>query len=289
MPFHTQYIPLNPGEPQDIASSIPVLRTLDNTTFLASKVPEVYTKDSPFDPGNPDPNVKTSLNINGNNPPPTYNTQLGSVVIPHASLSLSRILNHPNVISLVDIVQSSALTGPVAAAGDYGDITIWEDMNAGSLAYLIRSANSLPEFADAEAWHKLAAPNPSRPSLPETLCWHVLRSISRALLWLHHGVKETDGIPGEWVKHDEDWHAILIMDVSPGQIWFKKPGHKGEHYGECKLGGFQWAKVCGSMGARVAMSQRVENAPVFKQWYWAPVSYPFRHLEKCLTTKLGSL
>jgi len=292
MPFHTQYVPLNPGEPQDIASSVPVLRTLDNATFLASKVPEVYTKDSPFSPENLNPNdpeVTKKLNINGNNPTPTYNTKLASVIIPHASLSLSRILNHPNIISLVDIVQSSALTGPVSAAGDYGDITIWEDMNAGSLAYLIRSANSLPGFTDAEAWHKLAAPNPSRPSLPEGLCWHVLRSISRALLWLHHGVKETDGIPGEWVKHDEDWHAILIMDVSPGQIWFKKPGNKGEHYGECKLGGFQWAKVCGSVGARVAMSQRVEDAPVFKQWYWAPVSCLCGALKTILTEDLGNL
>ncbi|TVY75914.1 Serine/threonine-protein kinase ATG1, partial [Lachnellula suecica] len=202
------------------------------------------------------------------------NTKLASVIIPHASLSLSRILNHPNIISLVDIVHTSALPTSTSQAGDYGDLTIWEEMNAGSLAYLLRSVNTLPHFTDAAAWHTLAAPNPSRHSLPESLCWHVLRSISRALLWLHHGVKETDGIPGEWVNHDEDWHAILIMDVSPSQIWFKKPGgNKGEHYGECKLGGFQWAKVCGSVGARVAMAQRVEDAPTFKQYYWAPEVY----------------
>ncbi|TVY19165.1 Serine/threonine-protein kinase ATG1 [Lachnellula arida] len=269
MSIHPRYIPINPNEPQDIASSSPVLRTINNATFLASKVPEVYTKDSPLDPTELDLEKTKSPDD-----PPTYNTKLASVIISHAALSLSRILNHPNIISLVDVVQTSALNGSTSEAGQYGDITVWEDMNAGSLAYLTRSANSLPGFNDAAAWHRLASPNLARPSLPESLCWHVLRSISRALLWLHHGVKETEGIPGEWVKHDDDWQAVLIMDVSPGQIWFKKPtGTKGEFYGECKLGGFQWAKVCGSVGARVAMGQRVEDAPVFKQWYWAPEVY----------------
>lgn len=268
MSIHPRYIPINPSEPQDIASSVPVLRTADNSTFLASKVPEVYTKDSPLDPNELDINKTKSPDD-----PQTYNTKLASVIIPHAALSLSRILNHPNIISLVDVVQNSALNGSTSEAGEYGDITVWEDMNAGSLAYLTRSVNSLPAFADAAAWHRLASPNLARPSLPESLCWHVLRSISRALLWLHHGVKETEGIPGEWSRHDEDWQAILIMDISPSQIWFKKPGGlKGEFYGECKLGGFQWAKVCGSVGARVASASRVEDAPIFKQWYWAPVS-----------------
>ena len=90
-----------------------------------------------------------------------------------------------------------------------------------------------------------------------------------------YGVKETEGIRGEYMKHDDDWHAILIRDVSPGQMWFKKArGH--ETYGVCKLGGFQWAKVWGSVGAKVAIAPRMETASREKQFFWAPVNF-FSH------------
>jgi hypothetical protein len=46
----------------------------------------------------------------------------------------------------------------------------------------------------------------------------------------------------------------------------------GETYGECKLGGFQWAKVTGLVGGNVAVADRVVDAPREKQFYWAPVS-----------------
>ena len=74
------------------------------------------------------------------------------------------------------------------------------------------------------------------------------------------------------MKHDDDWHAILIRDVSPAQIWFRKARGGGsfigpETYGDCKLGGFQWAKVCGNVGADVAV------APREKQLFWPPEVY----------------
>ncbi len=93
-------------------------------------------------------------------------------------------------------------------------------------------------------------------------------------MWLHHGVKETEGIEGEFLRHDDDWMTVLICDVSPGQIWFKK-AREGESFGECKLGGFQWARVCGSVGGRVAVVDRVEDADFEKQLYWAPVGCRF--------------
>jgi hypothetical protein len=162
-------------------------------------------------------------------------------------------------------------------AGEYGDLTIWEDMDAGCLSYLLPSPNALPDFTDSELWHGLAAQNFQRFSLPESLCWHVLSSISHALLWLHHGVKETEGITGEFMKHDDDVQPILIRDISPGQIWFKHP-RADETYGECKLGGFQWAKVTGVVGGRIAITNPMENAPREKQFYWAPVCICFLHL-----------
>ncbi len=248
--IHPRYVPRDPTEAQHIASSVQVIRTSDNASFLASKIPNVVTKDAKKQ---------------------TTTTRLASAILPTAAVPISLILNHPNIISLVDIIQTSNLPGPTSEAGPFGDITIWEDMDAGSLAYLLPTPESHPDFRDEKGWHLLAAQNFHRFSLPESLCWHVLRSISRALLWLHHGVKETEGIRGEWLRHDNDWHTILIRDLGPSQIWFKKP--KGnETYGECKLGGFQWAKVCGSVGGVVASTQRKEDASREKMFYWPPVS-----------------
>jgi hypothetical protein len=248
--IHPRYVLRDPSEAQHVASSIQVIRTRDNASFLASKIPNVVTKDAKKE---------------------TTTTKLASAILPTAAVPLSLILNHPNVISLVDIIRTSALSGPTTEAGPYGDITVWEDMDAGCLAYLLPTPEAYPGFADEVGWHLLAAQNFHRFSLPESLCWHVLKTISRALLWLHHGVKETAGIRGEWLRHDDDWHTVLIRDISPSQIWFKKP--KGEEtYGECKLGGFQWGKVCGSVGGRVASTQRMEEASREKMFYWPPVS-----------------
>ncbi|PVH86502.1 hypothetical protein DL98DRAFT_510558 [Cadophora sp. DSE1049] len=255
VPVQPRYIPQDPSELQHIASTIKVVRTSDQSKFLATKVPKVFVKDT-----------------NGN---PTK-TLLADVILPVAAVPISLILNHPNIISLVDIVTNSNLEGTSTEAGPYGDITVWEDMDAGSLSYLLPSASTYPPFHDEATWHALASQNYNRPALPEGLCWHVLRSISRALLWLHHGVKETIGIPGDFQKYDDDWHAILIMDVSPGQIWFKRPVGE-ETYGECKLGGFQWAKVTGAVAGNVAIAQKVENTPLEKQYFFPPEVYKNTH------------
>jgi serine/threonine protein kinase len=251
-PIQPRYIPKDTESQSSAASSIRVLRVSDNESFIASPIPDIMTKD-------PKKN--------------TITTPLASVLIPTAAVSISRILNHPNIISLVDVTQSISTSGQ-SMAGEYGDLTIWEDMDAGCLSYLLPSPNALPDFTDSELWHGLAAQNFQRFSLPESLCWHVLSSISSALLWLHHGVKETEGITGEFMKHDDDVQPILIRDISPGQIWFKHP-RADETYGECKLGGFQWAKVTGVVGGRIAITNPVENAPREKQFYWAPVCISF--------------
>ena len=159
------------------------------------------------------------------------------------------------------------------------DFTVWENMDAGCLAYLLPNPALLPAFHDIAGWHALSFPDPQRVSLPESLCWHVLLSIGKALLWLHHGVKQTDGVTGEYMKHDEDWQPILVRDVSPGQVWFKHPV-KGETYGECKLGGMQWAKVTGAPMGMIAMAERFEEASVEKQLYWAPVSFSFYKVKR---------
>lgn len=61
-------------------------------------------------------------------------------------------------------------------------------------------------------------------------------------------------MPKATLLHDDDWHLIMIQEVILGQIWFKHPT-KGDTYGECKLGGFQWAKVTGTSRNQVAFAE----------------------------------
>lgn len=253
--IHLQYIPRNPSEVQSLSSSIQVIRTSDNRQFLAAKLPDMLTKDAFF------------TDAEGK---PTITTNLATAILPVASLPVSRILNHPNIISMIDVVNLSAQAGSNTNQGAYSNITIWEDMDAGSLAYILPPVDNYPLFSDEQAWFNLAAQNFQRESFPESLCWHVLKSISHALLWLHYGIKETPEIPGEYKPHDDDWQPILIMDVSPSQIWFKRP-RQGETYGECKLGGFQWAKVTGALGGLIAKAYRKDDAPRRKEYYFPPV------------------
>lgn len=249
VPTQPLYIPRNPTEPQTKASSLSILRTTDNASFLATLIPSTVCRD-----------VKAT----------TYTTRLADCIIPVAALPLSRICNHKNIISLIDIVRTTHVEGDISSPNRTADLTIWEDMTAGSLSYVLPLPNTYPALDDELSWHALAAPSFQRFGLPEGLVWHVLRSIARALLWLHHGVKETPGIPGDWSAVDPDWQAILIADVSPGQIWFKHP--RGEEtYGECKLGGFGRARVAGSVGARAAMAPRDEGTPFVRRFFWAPV------------------
>lgn len=52
------------------------------------------------------------------------------------------------------------------------------------------------------------------------------------------------------MPHDENWHPILIMDVNPGQIWFRRP--KGDEFcGECKLGDLGGRGLRGVLGGRL--------------------------------------
>jgi len=207
-PNHPRYRPRNPSEVQCLTSSIQVLRTSDNKSFLATKIPDIVCKD-----------VKGT----------TFTTYLADAIIPTAAQPLSHLLNHPNIISLIDIVRTGHLEGDVSERGEYGDIVVFEDMTAGCLSYVLPLASTYPRMDDELSWHTLAAQNFQRFSLPEGLCWHVLRSILRALLWLHYGIRETlRVVPGEWTSNDEDWQTVLIGDVSPGQVWFKDP--KGEFF-----------------------------------------------------------
>jgi serine/threonine protein kinase len=263
-PTNPKYLPKDTSPQSSVLSTFTVLRVSDQETFVAARIPNTLVADPPPQWHNPSKKQVT--------------TPLAPILIREAGVSISRILNHPNIVALIDIVQTSEVPGahvpaPLKKNNEIetpSDFTVWEDMNAGCLSLLLPSPNSLPSFGDGPGWYALASLDYQRFSLPEGLCWHVLLNISKALLWLHCGMKETNGIPGDFKKHDDDWHPILIRDISPGQIWFKHP-RADEHYGECKLGGFQWAKVTGNPESKTAIVPRKEEASIAKQYYWAPV------------------
>lgn len=100
-----------------------------------------------------------------------------------------------------------------------------------------------------------------RSDLPESLCWHVLDGISKALLWLHCGRKHTFPYDSD-MNHDDDWQPVTITELSPanskaypsclkmkralnliGYAVYFTASRGNETYGDVKLGGFRSARV----------------------------------------------
>ncbi|KAK7409008.1 hypothetical protein QQX98_008827 [Neonectria punicea] len=151
--------------------------------------------------------------------------------------ALARLLNHENLINLVGTIDRHPFTR-----------TQERDKGPGkSELYLVW------DFCDAMNLSALFSDNPVNDSsfyLPESLCWHVLRSLSRAVTYLHDGKRLKPGAtlslgePPEFVSVDADWLPILHRAIEPGNIYFQHP-RGTETYGQCKLGDFSNAAVTG--------------------------------------------
>ena len=94
----------------------------------------------------------------------------------------------------------------------------------------------------------VAREHTARYYMPESLCWHVLRSVFKGLLWLHTGQRFfcSDTVPEvqEIRAVDDDWFPILHGAVKPENIFFQLPRGQ-EKYGPCKLGNFSKAFISG--------------------------------------------
>ncbi|TDZ59732.1 hypothetical protein CTRI78_v005083 [Colletotrichum trifolii] len=143
--------------------------------------------------------------------------------------NISHIFNHENIISLAGYSRQHPFHAQLDATEDY---LVWDLCDGGFL-------NNL--FTD-----RLNEREP-KCFMPESLCWHVLTSIMRALAWLHEGHRqEVNWLTGEkhWVRTDMDWMPILHRNIDGGSIFFQHP--RGEElYGVCKLGRFGNAFVSG--------------------------------------------
>ncbi|PHH63879.1 hypothetical protein CDD81_5327 [Ophiocordyceps australis] len=139
--------------------------------------------------------------------------------------ALGQVLNHPNLVSLV---------GRFHIDG-FPDQLVWDYCDQANLAMVF-----------------MKTPRPSAPIyfLPEALCWHVMRSLLRAVTHLHDGkrlVRDASG-NGRWVAPVEDWRAILHRNIRPENV-FLQSAEEGATYGPVKLGDFSQAMVTSHMPA----------------------------------------
>ncbi|OHE94267.1 hypothetical protein CORC01_10427 [Colletotrichum orchidophilum] len=143
--------------------------------------------------------------------------------------NISHILNHENIISLAGYLRQQPVHPRVQATEDY---LVWDICDAGTLEIL---------FADRHSEREPGC------YLPESLCWHVLTSVMRTLVWLHDGYRqEVNWATGEraWAQTDTEWMPILHRNIDAQSIFFQHSRGK-ETYGVCKLGKFGKAFLSG--------------------------------------------
>ncbi|TPX14656.1 uncharacterized protein E0L32_005348 [Thyridium curvatum] len=163
---------------------------------------------------------------------------------------VNNLLNHENLISvaggMVDFEVSSDVEGRC--------FLLWDCCDAGSLDNMLQ--------------HPPVAPTDTG-FLPESLCWHVLLSVLRALCWLHEGQRvdwsfdqtgNSDPFSGSGRSDAEEdemkvrytttsyyteripWIPIQHGSISPANIHFQYP-RRSETYGPCKLGNLEHCVV----------------------------------------------
>lgn len=170
---------------------------------------------------------------------PQLNPDFAQLLGRGAGDAVAAVLNHPNLVSHIDLHQVPFWHG---RDFEYRDYAISDYMDAGTLRNFIDKTPVLPKIelrtGAVLQW------------LPEGLVWHVAMSLLNALTWLHEGVRQEDTI--EWGDCEtatrgaarqtprdrkEDWWPILHRDLRTDQVFFQHP--RGiETYGSCKLGGF---------------------------------------------------
>ncbi|RYP92882.1 hypothetical protein DL770_001053 [Monosporascus sp. CRB-9-2] len=119
----------------------------------------------------------------------------------------------------------------------------------------LQMAEFLPEFAKLQG---------SR-FLPESLCWHVLCSVLKALAWLHDGATSLkfNKQLGQYIEMGPDdpyWQPILHRNITPANIFFTHP-KRHETYGLCKLGNFGQAFVSDLSSAEAEAARYILAPP----------------------------
>lgn len=165
--------------------------------------------------------------------------------------SVKAVLNHPNLVCLVDYFALQ-----FSDSGKLGReqwFAVWDYCDAGNLGNLLLPPQPRPqdhtssvrqESDDGDTEMTDASLEPEEREdikfLPESLCWHVLASLLRALAWLHDGVYDVvQGEDGRWERIDEgpDWSPMLHRNITPQNVFIGYPRRR-EWYGPVKLGNY---------------------------------------------------
>ncbi|KAI1434756.1 hypothetical protein GGR50DRAFT_694820 [Xylaria sp. CBS 124048] len=209
------------------------------------------------------------------------------------------ILNHPNLVSLVDSFPLQFST--TARLGHDKWFMVWDYCDAGNLGNLLVPSQPRPQDlfpkpkpkpttddGDIEM-NDLSPSSNERPKfLPESFCWHVLTSILRALTWLHDGVMDVvQNDDGEWERHYEhlDWQPMLHRDINPDNIFLGYPRRR-EWYGPVKLGNYGRLFISGH-----CQTAGDKHEPTYSKVMGPPPDFTFVRLEDMVATdaKYGSV
>ncbi|EFX05570.1 hypothetical protein CMQ_3639 [Grosmannia clavigera kw1407] len=159
--------------------------------------------------------------------------------------ALQRLLRHDNLVSIAAFVAVQLLESVTAQVA-----VVWDRCDAGSLDVLL---HDLPRMAEMGVYRGVVGcRDEGTVYLPESLCWHVVRSVLRALSWLHDG----DGNPVQ-----DGWMPVLHNAVQPANIFFQHPRGR-ETYGLCKLGNYSRCFVSGHIVGPHARRSLAMKPPV---------------------------
>jgi serine/threonine protein kinase len=159
------------------------------------------------------------------------------------SRHVSFVMNHDNLISFAGFIRHKPHNPePFDDTQATDDYLLWDFCDAGSLELLLVNKGQKPPLI-------------GKSFLPESLCWHVLTSVMRALTWLHDGYRRNVNFDSKkprdyvWACHDIDWVPILHRNIAGTTILFQHP-EGNETYGQCKLGDMRQVAVCGQPADR---------------------------------------
>ncbi|KAI1777067.1 hypothetical protein F4818DRAFT_439427 [Hypoxylon cercidicola] len=156
------------------------------------------------------------------------------------------ILSHDNLVRMKDWIN---VKKPLVGGNtEYRTYVVWDNCDAGVLGNLlvpppvpVKTKKKYPDNDDdaVKVDDSEDEEYTLEPFMPESICWHVLLSIMKALAWLHDGSWEIlYGNEGQFTMSPEpDWQPILHRNITPNNIFFQHP-EVGEWYGPCKLGNY---------------------------------------------------
>ncbi|KAI8952917.1 hypothetical protein F4801DRAFT_164093 [Xylaria longipes] len=202
---------------------------------------------------------------------------------------VKKVLNHPNLVSLVDCFALQ-----FSNSGELGReqwFTVWDYCDAGNLGNLLVPSAPRPQDQALDGDIQMANTRVWKPDpkfLPESFCWHVLTSVLRALMWLHDGVREvkvSENYTWERVYENLDWQPMLHRNIHPQNIFVGYPRRR-EWYGPVKLGDYGRLYVSGH-----CQTPGDQHAPIFSKVIGPPPSQKFARIEELIAfdTNHGSV